>query len=241
MISYEQFKAQTIDEPVDVDRAYGNQCWDLVAYYDQLVIGIPRSAGYGLPTGPDLAAKDCWYYFKDPLPQFFVKMPATMAVQGDVMVWGEAIGKDGHIAIFDHATPGGFVSLDQNWPIGSYVHLQQHNYNGVLGALHPIGVIMNDNIKIVGAPAMVSWAKDRIDIFARGSDDGLWHLYFNEKGWSTWEKLGGGIATSPAVSSWEEGRLDVTATGVAGDLMHFWFDENGWQGPESLGIPIGHI
>ena len=31
-------------------------------------------------------------------------------------------------------------------------------------------------------PAAVSWGSHRIDVFAKGADNGLWHMYF----WSSW-------------------------------------------------------
>jgi len=93
-------------------------------------------------------------------------------------------------------------------------------------------------VTIVGAPAAAGSANGRIDVFARGSDDGLWQTYFDTKGWHEWIRVGGGIASSPAVPSpYQSDRIDVFATGVAGDLMHFWFDKDGWHGPESLGVP----
>ncbi|MBM3673746.1 MAG: hypothetical protein FJW88_02155 [Actinobacteria bacterium] len=88
---------------------------------------------------------------------------------------------------------------------------------------------------LVGEPAAVSWGQGRIDVFARGTDNGLYHQWY-DNGWSGWESLGGVLASAPAVSSWAPGRLDVFARGAAGDLIHRYYD-NGWSAWESLSDP----
>jgi hypothetical protein len=82
-------------------------------------------------------------------------------------------------------------------------------------------------------PTAVSWANGRIDIFARGADNALWHKWY-QNSWSGWESLGGTIASGPDVCSWGAGRLDVFARGTDNTLVHKWYD-NGWSGWESLG------
>src|SRR5207245_2400307 len=41
-----------------------------------------------------------------------------------------------------------------------------------------------------GDPAAVSWGANRIDIFVRGTDNALWHKWWDNY-WSSWENLGG--------------------------------------------------
>lgn len=142
MISLDQFVEDNNDKFIDVDHAFGAQCWDLTALYCQEVIGTPIDPGYGLPTGPDGAARNVWEYFKDPLPQFFDKVQPPFQ-RGDIVVWGTGVGPDGHIAIFLEPTSAGFTSFDQNWPVGSPAHQQSHNNNSILGALRPKGEGMN--------------------------------------------------------------------------------------------------
>ena len=62
----------------------------------------------------------------------------------------------------------------------------------------------------VGESASVSWGLDRIDVFARGTDNHLWHRWYQDS-WGPWEDLGGSISSPPAVASWAPGRLDVVA------------------------------
>jgi hypothetical protein len=52
------------------------------------------------------------------------------------------------------------------------------------------------------APAVCSLDPDhdRIDVFVRGSDNGLWRLAFDGGAWSKWESFGGVLASDPAVS-----------------------------------------
>jgi len=53
--------------------------------------------------------------------------------------------------------------------------------------------------------------------------------------WSSWESLGGTLASGPDVSSWGDRRLDVFARGTDNALVHKWFDSSGWSDWESLG------
>ncbi|CAH1087662.1 putative baseplate assembly protein [Candidatus Nitrotoga sp. 1052] len=82
-------------------------------------------------------------------------------------------------------------------------------------------------------PATVSWGDGRIDVFVRGTDNALWHKWFNGT-WSGWESLGGVLSSGPDVSSWAAGRLDVFVRGADNALWHKWFNGT-WSGWESLG------
>jgi len=85
------------------------------------------------------------------------------------------------------------------------------------------------------APAATLWsATGRIDVFARGSDNALWHKWFDES-LHDWESLRGVLTSGPAVASWGTGHLDVFARGSDQTLLHRAFDSNQWQDWESLG------
>jgi len=86
---------------------------------------------------------------------------------------------------------------------------------------------------LTSGPAVSSWASGRLDVFARGSDNALWHRWF-DGGWSGWESLGGTITSDPAAVSWANGRIDVFARGTDNSLQHKWFD-GAWSGWQSLG------
>jgi|SRR5450759_765905 len=69
-----------------------------------------------------------------------------------------------------------------------------------------------------------------------GTDGALWHKDY-QNGWSTWESLGGQLAsgTGPAVCSWNAGRLDVFVEGTDGALWHKAWTGTAWSGWQSLG------
>jgi microsomal dipeptidase-like Zn-dependent dipeptidase len=89
--------------------------------------------------------------------------------------------------------------------------------------------------RLTSAPASVSWADGRVDVFVRSEDMALWQRSYDQTlGWQPWQRLGGQLASAPAVCSWRAGRLDVFARGVDDALWHLWYD-NGWSAWESLG------
>lgn len=64
------------------------------------------------------------------------------------------------------------------------------------------------------APSVASWGPNRLDVFARGLDDALWHKVWDGSGWTAWGSLGGVITSSPAAASWGENRIDIFALGL---------------------------
>jgi hypothetical protein len=78
----------------------------------------------------------------------------------------------------------------------------------------------------------------RFDVFVKGSDNGLWHVYTaNDSGdWSSWIGLGGVLSSAPTAVSWQDGqRIDVFARGSDNGLWHKWWDGSRWSGWEALG------
>ena len=87
----------------------------------------------------------------------------------------------------------------------------------------------------LSAPAVVSWAANRLDSFAVGFDGNLYHEWWGGA-WGGPENLGGGnLRNSPSAASWAANRLDVFAIGSDGFLYHKWWDGTAWHGPENLG------
>lgn len=66
-------------------------------------------------------------------------------------------------------------------------------------------------------------ASGRLDIFACGQDNALWHKWYDGR-WSDWESLGGVITSDPGAVSWGNGRIDVFARGQDNALWHKWYD-----------------
>lgn len=80
-------------------------------------------------------------------------------------------------------------------------------------------------------PAAVSWGLGRIDVFVRGTDSAMWHLYYDGS-WGAWESLGGVFRSGPGASSWGVGRIDVFGRGTDLRLYHGWYDGS-WHTYES--------
>jgi hypothetical protein len=117
---------------IDFDGAYGFQCMDLAHRYAVDVVG------QDIPAVP--AAKDEW---TKNIPGYdkIANSPTGLPQKGDIIIWGTEVGAYGHIAIFLEGNLNTFTSFDQNWPINSLCHKQQHSYGntsqGVLGWFHP--------------------------------------------------------------------------------------------------------
>jgi IPT/TIG domain/Repeat of unknown function (DUF346) len=78
----------------------------------------------------------------------------------------------------------------------------------------------------------------RLDVFVKGTDNGLWHVSTanNDGVWSGWGGLGGVLSSAPSAVSWQDGqRIDVFARGSDNGLWHKWFDAGVWSGWEGLG------
>ena len=88
---------------------------------------------------------------------------------------------------------------------------------------------------IIGAPTVASWAANRLDCFVRGTNNSMYHKWWNGSQWSGWENLGGVIVESPAAVSWGPNRIDCFAPGTNNHMYHKWWDGSSWHGWEDLG------
>ncbi len=86
-----------------------------------------------------------------------------------------------------------------------------------------------------GSPHAISWGYGNLDVFWRGTDNGLWHMWYSN-GWHGPQFLGGAgtMASDPYPVSWGPGHIDVFWKGTDGNLWHAWY-LGGWSGPQSLG------
>lgn len=115
---------------IDFDGSFGNQCMDLYRQYVKEVLSFPQS-----PPVP--SAKNVWTTY---LQDYFEKVentPSGVPRSGDVVIWGDGIGEHGHIAIYVEGNAKKFKSFDQNFPVGTLCHIQEHTYKAVLGWLVP--------------------------------------------------------------------------------------------------------
>ncbi len=88
---------------------------------------------------------------------------------------------------------------------------------------------------LTSAPAVSSWAPNRLDTFVKGTDDALWHKWWNGSRWSEWESLGGRLTSAPGAVSWGNNRIDVFARGTDNAMWHIWWNGSRWSEWESLG------
>ncbi|RAS91852.1 hypothetical protein A3863_04575, partial (plasmid) [Priestia endophytica] len=64
------------------------------------------------------------------------------------------------------------------------------------------------------------------DCFVRGTDNRMYHKWWDGSGWSEWEDLGapdGGFKDAPAAVSWGPGRIDCFVRGNNNRMYHKWF------------------
>jgi hypothetical protein len=80
-----------------------------------------------------------------------------------------------------------------------------------------------------------SWAANRLDCFAKGQNNHMWHKWWDGSAWSGWEDLGGVIDGTPAAVSWGPNRIDCFVRGMDNHMWHKWWDGSAWNGWEDLG------
>jgi hypothetical protein len=107
----------------------GGECVDLVELW-ALALGASALPGNAVDLGA-LADKAQWTWTSNG--------PSNAPPAGAIVVWGPwpagGIGRNGHTGV---ALVGGamdLLTLDQNWPAGSSVAVQLHDYGGVQGWL----------------------------------------------------------------------------------------------------------
>jgi hypothetical protein len=91
---------------------------------------------------------------------------------------------------------------------------------------------------LVGAPAAASMAPGRLDAFVRGTDNALWHYWYESGVWrADTQGSDGGLTSAPAVASWGPGKLDIFVRGADYALHHIGYDAaaGGWASWENLG------
>ena len=125
----EQYLNTLVNKFVD-----GGQCVGLASTYSRLYLKTPDFFNHN--------AKDVYQYAPDSLfikilnnPQDYNQHPE----EGDIIIWNAWTGNPyGHIAVCSWTSNGNnFISYDQNWPAGSSVHRQYHDYGNVKGWLRP--------------------------------------------------------------------------------------------------------
>jgi serine protease AprX len=113
----------------------------------------------------------------------------------------------------------------------AFAKLQQRQQEGVAGWSN-----WEDLSGVITAGvAAASWGANRLDCFVKGTDNGLWHKWWDGVRWNGWEGLGGILDDTPAAVSWGPNRIDCFARGMDNHMWHKWWDGSGWRGWEDLG------
>ncbi len=102
----------------------------------------------------------------------------------------------------------------------------------------------------------VAWADGRVEVFALGPDNALWHNWWmgDDLLWSGWESLEGSFATGASAIAWEDGHVELFAADADGHAWHNWSGDfpTGWNGwgmlegeiasrPVPVRWPDGHV
>ena len=144
---FDKFFAERMNKGIDVD-GNGVYCFDLANDYSVNLIGGKNFIGDG-------AYEIYTNYANQPGKELYERIPNTpefVPIKGDIMVWGQGLGKWGHVAICNgEGDTTWFESYEQNWTGNNDpVALIKHNYNNVLGVLRP-----KDQSKVLGDKAKV--------------------------------------------------------------------------------------
>lgn len=140
---FDKYFAERIGKGLDYDGYYGVMCFDLANDYSVNLIGSKAFIGMG-------AYEIYTNFANQPSKDLYERIPNTpefVPIKGDIMVWGQSLGENGHVAICNgKGDTTWFESYEQNWTgHNDPVALIKHNYNNVLGVLRP-----KDQSKILG-------------------------------------------------------------------------------------------
>lgn len=127
-MTLQQFLEKYNGKYVEVAGSAGaeNQCVDLANAYIRDVLGFPIIEWTNAKDFPSKGGENY---------QYILNTPEGIPQEGDLMIWG---GTYGHIAVFIEGNETSFRSFDQNYPTGSFCHIQNHTYANVLGWMRPI-------------------------------------------------------------------------------------------------------
>lgn len=146
------------------------------------------------------------------------RMPSSWSPYGSGSYNGNTVGfLDGHYKVKATACPG----------------------DGIIPSLQGIrdGVNSRKNGGGTGPASMDICSRDvnLLDAFGRGTDDAIYHMYWNGSAWSSWGSLGGGFSSGPSAVSWDSGRIDVFARGYDNAIWSKNWTWAGWSGWYSIG------
>jgi Pro-kumamolisin, activation domain/Repeat of unknown function (DUF346) len=87
-------------------------------------------------------------------------------------------------------------------------------------------------------PAVAAWAANRLDVFDLGTDNQMYHKYWDGSKWGPsptgWEALGGVFTSPPSAVAWGANRLDIFGLGTDRQMYHKYWNGSQW-GPSPTG------
>lgn len=84
-------------------------------------------------------------------------------------------------------------------------------------------------------PAVTARGANRLDVFARGSDNQLWQTYWTGTAWIPWLPLGGALTSDPAAVSRDTSHIDIFVRGTDNAIYQRSWTGLAWTGWSSLG------
>lgn len=127
---------------IDMDGAYGGQCWDLWSHYAQHVYGIPQ-ADTNTVDGYAASVYTARYDRSRALQNAFTKESASYTpVYGDVAFWKRSGMNHVAIVVKDNGN-GALQTISQNPNRAGYLNISK---NGIIGYFHPRNQKGNNNI-----------------------------------------------------------------------------------------------
>lgn len=223
-------------------------------FYKVSFLPAPGSAPSRLNVGQSLY-KD--QYILSPSGNFMAKMQSD----GDLVVYGSGmlpawssntagtlanyitLQKDGNFVIYAGALPvwntgttnygSRYLSMQDDGNLVLYDAYNQPLWSSKTGRLAKPAQL------IQGTPAVIKNSDGRLEVFARGADSALWHIWQTAPNgsWSSWSSLGGVLTSDPAVGRNADGHLEVFVRGTDNALYHAWQTSPGgsWSGWYSFG------
>ncbi|WP_236644094.1 trypsin-like peptidase domain-containing protein [Sorangium cellulosum] len=193
---------------------------------DYAVVQLARSAaasyGFTVVSTTDAAVNDMLAVIGHPSgePKQVDAGPAT-SFSGDYIQYGslDTLGGNSGSGVL-HAASGKIVGVHTN---GGCTSIGGANSGVRITSILEESPILRD-------------VTQRLVVFAKGSDNAIWHKFY-DGGWSSWTSLGGSLTSSPSATLTREGRLTVFAKGSDNAIWHKYYD-GGWSGWTSLGGPL---
>jgi len=144
----------------------------------------------------------------------------------------------GHALGLAHSTVAG--ALMEAFYTGAHRNLEADDVSGIQSIYGSRGGWASLGGIITSGICVARNADGRLEIFARGTDNALWHQWQTapNNGWSGWASLGGFITSDPVVINNADGRMEVFVRGSDNAVWHRWqtAPSNGWSdGWASLG------